>query len=194
MVPNYGFTSPTAAAFSGLATSINPQPFALGNWELDMAATGYSPAIGVLPQWESLYASTADPRAYAATIGNNRGSGRWPLHYRDENTGRVPVYSAYSNTTLTTGWGTQPTAPSGGATVWDIPHHPSNGYLAYLLVCLVLIYAGCSANEKILRSGRETPSPAMVKANAATPEMVPLARDLDEMHTAGFTFIFHRVV
>jgi hypothetical protein len=135
VVPNYAFLSPTATAFSGIsATSINPAPLALGDWNAAMGDTGDVRPIGLLPHWECLYCISADPRAYVATIGNNRGSGRWPIHYRDETTGRVPLYTSYPNTTLTSGWGTQPPTPSGGSVGnWDIPHHPSNGYLAYLI-------------------------------------------------------------
>lgn len=133
MIPNYGYLNPGPKAFSDLASDMNPAPFALGNWSEHMGDAGYQPAIGILPQWESLYATTADGRAYAATISNNRGAGRWPLYYRDENTGRVPLYTSYPNTTLSSGWGTPPPAATGGSRAWDIPHHPSNGYLAYLL-------------------------------------------------------------
>jgi hypothetical protein len=134
LVPNYGYTEPAAAAFAALASARNPEPFELGNWSAEMASTGAHPAIGLLPRWEALYCTTGDARAYAATVANQRCSGRWPIHYRDETTGRVPLYSAYPRTTLTTGWGEPPPEPTGGeAGAWDIPHHPSNGYLAYLL-------------------------------------------------------------
>jgi hypothetical protein len=134
LVPNYGYTSPTATAFGGLATALIPTPFALGNWDAQMGDTGDSEPIGLLPQWECLYCVSADSRAYGATIGNNRGSGRWPIHFRDETTGRVPLYMSYPSMTLTSGWGTQPPTPTGGSNGgWDIPHHPSNGYLAYLI-------------------------------------------------------------
>src|SRR6185312_1106726 len=122
------------AAFSGLASDLNPAPFALGNWTAAMGNVGYQPSIGILPLWEALYCTTSDSRAYAATISNNRGSGRWPIHYRDENTGRVCNYLNYSQTTLTSGWGVAPPAFSGGSSgPWEVPHHPSNGYLAYVI-------------------------------------------------------------
>src|SRR5207244_2039590 len=54
----------------------------------------------------------------------------------------------------------------------------------------VFVLTGCAANEKILRSGSETPSPTVAKSNTATPEKVPFARDLEEMRTAGFAFIY----
>jgi hypothetical protein len=135
LVPNYGYTSPSAAAFNNFQSAINPAPFAIGQWSNYMPGTGAHDAIGLLPRWEALYCTSGDRRAYAATISNNRGSGRWPIHYRDENTGRVALYSSYPAMTLTTGWGTPPPAPGGGGPDggWDIPHHPSNGYLAYLI-------------------------------------------------------------
>ena len=135
LVPNYGYTSPSATALNNFESAINPAPFANGQWSNYMPGTGAHDAIGLLPRWEALYCTSGDRRAYAATISNNRGSGRWPIHYRDENTGRVPLYSSYPAMTLTTGWGTPPPAPGGGGPDggWDIPHHPSNGYLAYLI-------------------------------------------------------------
>jgi hypothetical protein len=133
MVPNYGYTSPTAAAFSGFASAINPAPFAIGNWTPNMGDAGAQDAIGLLPKWEALYCTSGDSRAYAATISNHRGSGRWPIHYRDENTGRPLLHASYQNVTLYSGWGSSPPTPSGGSTLWDIPHHPSMGYLPYLL-------------------------------------------------------------
>src|SRR4029079_12791888 len=60
LVPNYGFTSPSSAAFSGLATAINPAPFALGNWTATMGDTGAQAAIGILPMWEALYCTSGD--------------------------------------------------------------------------------------------------------------------------------------
>jgi hypothetical protein len=134
MVPNYGYLSPTATAFSGLASAINSAPFAIGNWEPNMPGGGDVPPIGVLSHWESLYAISADPRAYAATISNNRGHGRWPVHYRDETTGRVPLHQSYSQMRINEGGAPEPPTPSGGQNgPWDIQHHPSVGYLPYLI-------------------------------------------------------------
>jgi hypothetical protein len=135
MVPNYGYTNPSAAAFSGLASAINPTPFALGNWSSDMAATGEQQAIGVLPRWEALYCTTsvaADSKtAYQATISNVRGHGRWNIHYRDETTGRIPRHDSYLTDDLTTLPATS--GGTGGVLDWDTAHHNSAGYLAYLI-------------------------------------------------------------
>ena len=133
LVPNYGFTSPDSSAFSGLAAALNPVPFAQGDWVSPMGNAGYQPTIGLLPRWEALYCTSADPRAYAATISNQRGFGRWSICYRDETTGRIPRYSTYPNNTIESGWGPQFASASGGVNSYDIPHHPSAGYLPYLL-------------------------------------------------------------
>ncbi len=136
LVPNYGFTSPSDRAFRGLLDQAVPAPFAVGNWPRRMGAAGQSPHIGLLPRWEALYCTSADPRAFVATVGNARASGRYPIHYRDETTGRPPVPTSYPDLTLTSGWGDRrPPAPTGGEVPggWAITHHPSVGYLAYLL-------------------------------------------------------------
>ena len=136
LVPNYGYLSPSAAAYNGLASSLNPPPFSLGNWTFHMGDVGAQGAIGILPQWEALYCTLADPRAYAAAISNNRGAGRWPIHFRDETTGRVADYRSYPTEAMRQDrWSsTQPPAITGGwQGPWNIAHHPSNGYLPYLI-------------------------------------------------------------
>src|SRR5580765_542905 len=54
-----------------------------------------------------------------------------------------------------------------------------------LLLVLVLIASGCGANENILRSGKETPAPSDAKS-----EKTPIAKEIEAMKTAGFTFIY----
>jgi hypothetical protein len=158
LVPNYGYTAPRDAAFSSFASDLNPVPFAQGNWATDMFGTGAHPAIGLLPKWEALYCTSADPRAYVAMISNNRGAGRYGIHYRDETTGRIPRYMSYKNNTLTSGWGAN--APRGGPNppVWDIAHHPSLGYLAYLVTgrWLMLEELQFSASSMILETNPVT--------------------------------------
>jgi hypothetical protein len=136
MVPNYGYTSPSDQAFRTLIAEEQPAPFARGNWPVRMGAAGHSPSIGLLPNWEALYCTSADPRAYVAMVGNGRCAGRYPIHYRDESTGRVPLYASHPDLTLTSGWGrTRPPKPRGGRVDggWAITHHPSLGYLNYIV-------------------------------------------------------------
>lgn len=56
---------------------------------------------------------------------------------------------------------------------------------ASALCVTVLLGTGCGANEGVLRSGNETP----VQANAID-EKPQFERDLNAMHTAGFTFVY----
>lgn len=56
------------------------------------------------------------------------------------------------------------------------------------LIATVLMTAcctACGANESVLKSGRETPAQANVG-----PVKTTIERDIDEMRTAGFTFIY----
>lgn len=57
---------------------------------------------------------------------------------------------------------------------------------AALLFAVVLIAAGCGANETVLQSGgHDTPSNTIVQNEQTTFES-----DLEAMHTAGFDFIY----
>ena len=155
LVPNYGYWNPSknrpiritpdssawvGPSNSAITSTINPPPFYPGDIDLIMAAAGYHEAIGVLPRIEALYAATANSQAYIATIGNTRsGDAAWPYFYRDEKTGRPINYLSYPDETLLSNWGTtQP--PNAAGTLrghykdpWDVAHHPSVGYLAYLI-------------------------------------------------------------
>lgn len=145
IVPNYGFTNPDSSAYTGLVSSINPVPFALGDYTAAMGNVGYQPAIGLLPLWEALYCTAANSAAYIATIGNARCAGRWCMQYRDETTGRPPLFDTYPHGYPQTrnSYGNSgpawPAAAGGGqgnsntVQYWEGPHHPSVGYLAYLI-------------------------------------------------------------
>ena len=90
----------------------------------------------LLPRWEALYCTSADGRAYPATISNHRSSGRYPIHFRDESTGRPVLWQSYPNLHITNGWAGTPVlpAPTGAAPAgYAITHQPSLGYLAYLV-------------------------------------------------------------
>jgi hypothetical protein len=52
---------------------------------------------------------------------------------------------------------------------------------------LSFLAAACGANEGVLRSGRETPGQ---QNSASQPTKSSIERDLDEMRTAGFAFIY----
>src|SRR6185312_4018837 len=133
MVLNYGLLSPDSAAYTGLNNTVNPAPFSLGDYSAIMGNEGAQQDIGPLPRWEALYCTKADSRAYTATVGNARCYGRWSIHYRNETTGRPVDYGSYP--TYSVDNGAFPPAPTGGTTGanYNIAHHPSAGYLAYLI-------------------------------------------------------------
>lgn len=154
LVPRYGYAgAPTSAAWTTQGslgwtapiTTVNPVPFVLGNYSTPMANTGYAEHIGPLPRWEALYVTSADARAYTATIGNARNYGRYSIHARDEATGKpvkIRSYPAAFLITTNDSWrgiyhgqnGSRGPDPVGGyVDQFDGAHHPSAGYLAYLL-------------------------------------------------------------
>jgi hypothetical protein len=143
LVPAYRASVPsTAWVLSNLAQTYTP--LQRGNYSDSMGQTGYHEAIGLLPEWDVLYLTTNDARAYAAVIVNAYGAGRYGIHFRDETTLRPIKFSAYPN--LVTGDGSDiagsgastkstytPTGSGTRAPVWDTPHHPSVGFMAYLV-------------------------------------------------------------
>jgi len=143
LVPAYrGAVPSTAPAFTALATTYTP--LQQGNYATAMGQTGYHGAIGLLPDWDALYLTSSDARAYAAVLVNAYGAGRYGIHFRDETTQRPLRFSSYPNlvahgSSAVSGVGgsskgqTTAAASGTGAPVWDTPHHPAIAYTAYLL-------------------------------------------------------------
>ena len=144
LVPNYrGLTSASSPLFSRLPTSYTP--LMQGGFQTDMGATGYDPAIGLLPEWDVAYLTTGgDPRAYRAVLINGYAAGRYGTHFRDETTNRPLKFSSYPNLVMGDGSGVAfvgssstnaftPSSSGSSPPTYDSPHHPSMGYMAYLL-------------------------------------------------------------
>lgn len=145
LVPTYNTTVPSSAAlWSSQASSF--QPLQLGNFTAAMPDTGYQAAIGILPEWDVLYLVSDDARAYVSSQMNAYSAGRYGIHYRDENTNRPLRFSSYPNLVVNDSAGTGITnigasskntyTPAASGTVpstWDIPHHPSVAFMAYLI-------------------------------------------------------------
>ena len=100
LVPNYGFTSPSAGVLDALFQQINPAPFTeRGDYAAGYSSGGDRDQIGVLPNWQALWCTTGDVRAYKSVIGNARVAYRFSNFYRDELTLRAPrmaTNSAYA--------------------------------------------------------------------------------------------------
>ena len=144
LVPNYrGVTPASSALFNRLPTSYTP--LAQASFQTEMGATGYHPAIGLLPEWDVAYlTSGGDPRALRAVLINGYAAGRYGIHFRDETTQRPLLFASYPNLVIGGGSGVSnsgssstgsytPTASGSSPPDFDQAHHPAMGYMAYLL-------------------------------------------------------------
>ncbi|MBI3348050.1 MAG: hypothetical protein HY020_12685 [Burkholderiales bacterium] len=110
-------------------------PLQQGNYPNAMGQTAYQPAIGLLPEWDVLFLTADDvATAYRSMLRNAFSAGRYPIHYRDENTNRPLRFSDYPYLSVNSSTKQQmpPTGSGTASPAWDIPHHPSVGYMAYL--------------------------------------------------------------
>lgn len=145
IVPSYrASVSSSAPLWSHIPATFTP--LQQGGYSTAMGNAGYQPAIGMLPEWDALFLCSNDPRAYAAVQFNAYSAGRFGIHYRDETTQRPLKFSSYPNLVVRSGTGSglssvgastknQYTPVPSGTTppVWEIPHHPSVGFMAYLV-------------------------------------------------------------
>ncbi len=144
LVPTYtGVTSSSSVLWSRIATSY--APLAQSNYPTAMGSAGYSPSIGPLPEWDVAYlTSNADPRSYRGIIYDGYTAGRYGIHYRDETTNRPPRFSSYPTLVLEGSSGITDAGASAAGTytpvasgtippTWKTSHHPSVGYMAYLV-------------------------------------------------------------
>jgi len=144
LVPNYrARTASTSALFARLPGRYTPLD--QGSYPTAMGSGGYDPSIGLLPEWDVAYCSTsADARAYLAVMINACCAGRYGTHFRDETTHRPMRLSSYPTLTVGDGAGISsagssstnsvtPTASGAVPPTYASSHHPSMGYMAYLL-------------------------------------------------------------
>jgi hypothetical protein len=131
LVPNYARLTLAESLFGRLVQTITPMTNA--NLTDHWGATGYQPQIGLLPEWDAACIISLDPRACNAVLANASAAGSYGYHYRDENTGYPPSIQTYprlseqdSSSGLAGGSGANPYSH-------DVAHHPSVGFLAYLL-------------------------------------------------------------
>ena len=144
LVPNYrGAPAPTSPVFGRLPTSYTP--LAQAAYPDTMGATGYHLSIGLLPEWDvALLVSASDQRAYRGALISGYSAGRYGIHYRDETTQRPLRMSSYPNLVMGGGSGVTdvggssqgtytPAASGGSPPQFKVSHHPSMGYMAYLV-------------------------------------------------------------
>jgi hypothetical protein len=112
-----------------------------------MQGAGYSPFIGMIPETDATFiAGGGDPRGYWGVLLSGYNCGAFGIHYRDELTNAPLRFSQYPNLNLSQDRTNVAYAGSSSqdcycprpltATMpcsWEIGHHPSIGYLSYLL-------------------------------------------------------------
>lgn len=123
------------------------KPQALLGFPVGMGAGGYSPSIGLLPEWDATYlAGDGDLRARDAVLAHGFAAGRYPIHFRDQRTNKPLLFSSYPDLVVAGGdvsniasagasstYHYTPTPTGTKPPVWATSHGPSLGYLAYLL-------------------------------------------------------------
>jgi hypothetical protein len=109
-------------------------PNQAGNWTPTMGDTGFQEQIGLLPKWDALYVTSGgDARAYRSVIANAKALNSYPILWNDSVT-KVPLRPSDRPTWSPDGPGAGGGTGLGtGSLSWDIAHHGSGGYLAYLI-------------------------------------------------------------
>ena len=138
MVPNYGWTSPSASKLNGLQQTYTPNTLAGINSA--MGAAGSSAAI--LNNADALYAASGDSRAWKASVVFAMSGGSWSIHHRAEATSTQGsagypnepfMFSQYPNASIQIQ--NSPTIPEGSGGTNGTPvisHQPNYGYLQWL--------------------------------------------------------------
>ncbi len=137
LVPPYrAVVSNSATQVVGLPSTFTPLQQGSFSYSGDaMGSGGYAAPIGLLPEHDVLYLTATAPSIYAAVVRNGYSAGRYPIHYRDETTNRPLRFSQHA-TTSNNFSSTNDYAVTATGTVppqWELAHHPSVGYMAYLL-------------------------------------------------------------
>ena len=133
LVPNYWTAKAASSAALDALTQVYT-PMAKGDWTASMGETGYQPQIGLLPNQEALYfTSGADARAYRSVIANANALGSYAIVWRDGKTDLPVRPSQRPNWTIEGDNGGGANGVTAGELTWELAHHPSGGYLAYLL-------------------------------------------------------------
>ena len=134
-IPKYETLTPTET-FLNSARQSTP-PMTPGD-QVDMDQAGAAPGVGPLPQWDAVYAVSADKRALNYMTANDDGAAAYPTHFRDENTGLPVTLDSYPNADTSDWSGSVPRFPRSVTANTNSPggftsHRPSIAYLSYLV-------------------------------------------------------------
>lgn len=144
MVPTYFATVPANSAnVTGLPSTFTP--LQRGSFNEPMGDAGYQASLGLIPEWDMLHVTTT-ASVSSAIERNGYSAGRYSIYLRDETTNRPLKFSSYptllADNSGSMGWtdigasSTSSYTPVNSGTApptWDASHHPSVGYMAYLI-------------------------------------------------------------
>lgn len=130
LVPNYFMATPTGATLSSFPVQTYV-PYGSGNWTPTMGDTGVQDQIGILPRWDALtITSLGDVRVFNSTVANSKFLGSYGIVWRGSADNNLPVRpSIFPNFSIFGGTDAVGTGPL----TWEVNHHGSGGYLAYIL-------------------------------------------------------------
>ena len=132
LVPNYMKLNPDSSTLNNMYQLYRPMEN--GGWTVTMGDSGYQDQIGILPLWDALYiTSNGDPRAYKSVLANTEALNSYPILWTDSNTGLPVLPSDRPTWTVYGENGDGDTSVGAGPLSWDVAHHGSGGYLAYLI-------------------------------------------------------------
>src|SRR5229473_860068 len=138
-VPNYLDYAPSQTV---LNTGIHQTylPMQIADLTPNMGDPGFQYQIGLLTRWDALWVtSRADSRAYRSVLANASALNSYPIIYHSSSSHLTPRPSDFPTWSCTGPPAPACAAGGGGNTtfagtfIWDVAHHPSEGYLAYLI-------------------------------------------------------------
>lgn len=131
LFPNYTYASPSAGTLNGLASTYTPMM--QGQASAGMEGTGFGDWIGLLPNWNALYAATGDARALRATIVNSFATKGRPIVWRGKTSNLTPKPTDFPTWTVDGPAGPGYDTIYAGSYSWDLHHAPLEGYGAFIL-------------------------------------------------------------
>jgi hypothetical protein len=133
--PYFADTAASAASVTGLPASFTP--LQQGDFPVGMGAPGYHRSIGLLPEWDVVHlTSAAVTGTFRGMVFNAYSAGRYGMHYRSETTQRPAQLSNHPTLNFIppqSGWTTTPATTGANPPGFTASHHPSVGFLAYLV-------------------------------------------------------------
>ncbi len=138
--PNYGGNPVQTIIRNTWGQALAAMTMGNNGTNYNLGGGGSRPNIGLLPTWDADYVNTGNSTAYKAMLHNECAWMSWPMHARDENTGRPIALSNFPNTTFlprtsSTGDELGYTGSANPRSVYGdtLAHLPAAGFAAYAI-------------------------------------------------------------